>query len=166
MRNKRNNNKRTKKQECLQCDPSCLNLKRQKFAKSFFSTINSNNASNNCSNNCFLFEKCAREGGCQGAARRGTSLLFSPGGHFFSMIFMTLFFSQKNAKVFKKMTNNSHKIQLKSNLGLIFCDFLYIIFLNDPTAFLLYFTASHCSQLQEKHIKSTLEKSHVFTTTF
>jgi len=45
---------------------------------------------------------------------------------------------------------------------LIFFDFLYIVFLNDPTAFLLYFTGSHCSKFQEKHIKSTLEKSHVF----
>ena len=81
---------------------------------------------------------------------------------FFAMIFLTLFFSQKNAKVFKQVTKNSLKIQLKSDLGLIFCDFLYIVFLNDPTAFLLYFTGSHCSKLQEKHIKSTLEKSHVF----
>ena len=40
----------------------------EKNAKSFFFTINSNNASNNCSNNCFLFEQCAREGGCQGAS--------------------------------------------------------------------------------------------------
>ena len=29
---------------------------------------------------------------------------------FFSMIFMTLFFSQKNTKVFKKVTKNSLKI--------------------------------------------------------
>ena len=36
------------------------------------------------------------------------------------------------------------------------------MFLNDPTAFLLYFTGSHCSKFQEKHIKSTLEKSHFF----
>ena len=34
--------------------------------------------------------------------------------------------------------------------------------LNDPTSFLLYFTGSHCSKLQEQHIKSMLEKSHVF----
>jgi len=45
---------------------------------------------------------------------------------------------------------------------LIFSDFLYIVFLNDPTAFLLYFTGLHCSNLQEKHLKSRLEKSHVF----
>ena len=81
---------------------------------------------------------------------------------FFSMIFMTLFFLQKNAKVFKKVTKNSIKIQLKSNLGLIFFDFLYIVFLNDPTAFLLYFTGSLCFKFQEKHSKSTLEKSYVF----
>ena len=81
---------------------------------------------------------------------------------FFSMIFMTLFFSQNNAKVFKQVTKNSVKTQLKSDLSSIFSDFLYIVFLNDPTAFLLYFTGSHCSKLQEKHIKSTLEKSHVF----
>ena len=81
---------------------------------------------------------------------------------FFSMIFMTCLFSQKNSTILKKVTKNSFNIQLKFDLGLIFSDFLYIVFLNDPTAFLLYFTGSHCSKLQEKHIKSTLEKSHVF----
>ena len=87
---------------------------------------------------------------------------FSLVATFFSMILMTLFFSQKNTKVFKNVAKNNLKIQLKSDLGLIFFDFLYIVFLNDPTTFLLYFTGSHCSKFQEKHIKSTLEKSHVF----
>ena len=68
----------------------------KQLLKPFFSTINSNNASNNCSSNCFLFEQCAREGGCQGAARRDNSLLFQTGGRFFFNDFHdTIFFTKK-----------------------------------------------------------------------
>ena len=81
---------------------------------------------------------------------------------FFWTSFWNALFHSNNATVFKEGAKNALKIKLKSNIGLIFSDFLYIVFLNDPTTFLLYFTGSHCSKLQEKHIKSTLEKSHVF----
>ena len=109
---------------------------------------------------------CLKSAHARGAVREPPGLhigcCFHLAATFFSMIFMTLFFSQKNATIFKRVIKNRFKIQLKSDLGLIFSDFLYIVFLNDPTTFLLYFTGSHCSKLQEKHIKSTLEKSHVF----
>ena len=62
------------------------------------------------------------------------------------------------------MTNHFSKIKLSSDLGLIISDFLYIVFLSDPTAFFLNFIGSHCSKQQEKHVKNTLEKSHVFYT--
>ena len=69
----------------------------------------------------------------------------------FFMIFLTLFFSQNNGKICKKGTTNTFEIYLKSDLGSIFYDFLYTVFLNDPTVFLLYFTGLRCSKQQEKH---------------
>ena len=54
---------------------------------------NSNNISS--SNSYFLFAKCAREGGCQGASGHGHSHLFETRGHlFFGAIFGTVFFSK------------------------------------------------------------------------
>ena len=67
------------------------------------------------------------------------------------MIFLALSFSQNNGQIFKKGTKNTSGIYLKSDLGSIFYDFLYTVFLNDPTVFLLYFTGLRCSKQQEKH---------------
>jgi len=67
------------------------------------------------------------------------------------MIFLALSFSQNNRQIFKKGTTNTSGIYLKSDLGSIFYDFLYTVFLNDPTVFLLYFTGLRCSKQQEKH---------------
>ena len=57
---------------------------------------------------------------CLNIARARGAVREPPGGaiessfhlvaFFFSMIFMTLFFSQKNTKIFKKVTKNSLKI--------------------------------------------------------
>ena len=42
-----------------------------------------------------LFEKCACEGGCQGASRQGHRVAFSPGGYFFFDDFHdTIFFTK------------------------------------------------------------------------
>ena len=62
------------------------------------------------------------------------------------MIFLTLFFLQNNANTFKKGIHNTFEIYLKSDLGSIFYDFLYTVFLNDPTVFLLYFIGLRCSK--------------------
>ena len=69
----------------------------------------------------------------------------------FVMIFLALSCSQNNRQIFKKGTKNTSGIYLKSDLGSIFYDFLYTVFLNDPTVFLLYFTGLRCSKQHEKH---------------
>jgi hypothetical protein len=64
----------------------------------FFKTRAMNTNSNNIlsSNYCFLFEKCAREGGCQGASGQGhsplISLIWVLGGVFFWSDFRNCFF--------------------------------------------------------------------------
>ena len=86
-------------------DPQLLILKNKK---------NNNNNKNNQNNKNFcklllqivvvvfavvivvlLFEKCACEGGCQGASRQGHRVAFSPGGYFFFDDFHdTIFFTK------------------------------------------------------------------------
>jgi hypothetical protein len=79
----------------------------------FFETRSMDTNSNNISssNYCFLFEKCAREGGCQGASGHGHNQLFETRGHLFlGAIFGTVFFS----KLVPNGTPNGIKNQRKS----------------------------------------------------
>ena len=55
------------------------------------------------------------------------------------------------------------EIYLKSDLGSIFYDFLYTVFLNDPTVFLLYFTGLSCSKQQEKHTFGNISRCFLRT---
>ena len=50
---------------------------------------------NSCSNNCFLFERCAREGGCQGAPGHWNRVLFESVCAVFSSIFSERLFSPR-----------------------------------------------------------------------
>ena len=74
---------------------------RTAISNGFFGTRAMHTNSNNISSSscCFLFEKCAREGGCQGASGLVDSSLFaSLGASFFKMMFGT-FFSGKECQM-------------------------------------------------------------------
>ena len=156
-----------KKQEFLESDPSFLKLKRQKFAKSFFSSINSNNAWNHCSNNDFLFEYCAREGAVREPPGGVIECSFHLVAIFFSMIFMTLFFAQSNAqKSSKKWPKILSKSSWNLTLGwfsLIFCTSCFWTTLQHFYCISLVRIAPNC----KKNISKARLKNHMFfTTTF
>ena len=71
---------------------------------------NSNNISS--SNYCFLFEKCAREGGCQGAPGHGHRDSFELRRHpFLGAIFGTVFFSKLVSNGTLNILRNQRKSQ-------------------------------------------------------
>ena len=76
---------------------------------------NSNNISS--SNYCFLFEKCAREGGCQGAPGHGHRDSFESRRHpFLGAIFGTVFFSKLVSNGTLNILRNQRKSK-KNTLG-------------------------------------------------
>ena len=92
----------------LQSKPTQTAISEQFFETRAMDT-NSNNISS--SSYCFLFEKCAREGGCQGAPGHGHRDLFESRGHLFlGAIFGTAF----SSKLVLNGTPNGIKNQRKS----------------------------------------------------
>jgi predicted PurR-regulated permease PerM len=101
-----------------------LNFKRQKEPKSFFSTINSNNASIVAQ----TIVSCLKSAHARAAVREPPGHVIASCFHlvatFFSMIFMTLFFSQNNAKSSKKVPKilpKSVRNLTLARFSLIFC---------------------------------------------
>ena len=76
---------------------------------------NSNNILS--SNYCFLFEKCAREGGCQGAPGHGHSHLFETRGHLFLKRFSEGFFPRTWCQMEHKMASKIKENLKKNRLG-------------------------------------------------
>ena len=84
--------------KCQRCSAilfvSCNNFRRFRIQIMFFHN-RFEQCFNSCSNNCFLFEKCAREGGCQGAPGHWNRVLFeSVWATFFKHFFGAPFFTQ------------------------------------------------------------------------
>ena len=82
--------------KCQRCSAilfvSCNNFRRFRIQIMFFHN-KFEQCFNSCSNNCFLFEKCAREGVCQGAPGHWNRVLFeSVWATFFQAFFGNAFF--------------------------------------------------------------------------